>query len=240
VIIHRVAQETPEWLQLRLGLPTASEFFKILSPGGKKSDQRDAYMYRLLAEKITGAPLENVETKWMHRGQEEQDSAIRAYELMTEMETDQIGFITNDLGTYGCSPDRLVGERGLAEFKTPLAQTQIAYLLAKKPRTPDEKYKPQLQGQLLVAERDWVDIFAWHPTLASVLIRAERDEEYIALLENALKEFVDLFQDRYFYLDSMYGPFVRAAPQVQEDPYGLTQQDIDDIIADKFGAQCQQ
>lgn len=232
MILHTCAQDTPEWLQLRLGLPTASEFLKIVTPGGKRSDQQDGYMFRLLAEKITGAPLEDVETKWMRRGQEEQDSAIRAYELRSEIETDAVGFITNDAVTYGCSPDRLVGERGLAEFKAPLAQTQIAYLLTK---AVDEKYKPQLQGQLHVSERDWVDIFAWHPTIASVLIHVVRDEKYIALLATELDRFVDIFNERYLHLESHYGPFAKkAAPEKQEGIgyLGITDEDLREILAD--------
>jgi len=37
VIIHEVEQNTPEWLTLRLGIPTASMFDKIVTPAGKFS-----------------------------------------------------------------------------------------------------------------------------------------------------------------------------------------------------------
>ncbi len=53
-------QGTPEWLQCRIGIPTASEFSTVLAKGkdGGPSLTRAAYMRRIAAEIITGEPLE--------------------------------------------------------------------------------------------------------------------------------------------------------------------------------------
>jgi hypothetical protein len=54
--IHNVDQGSPEWHALRCGVPTASEFSKILTPKTMKlSEQAPAYMYRLLGEWMLGA-----------------------------------------------------------------------------------------------------------------------------------------------------------------------------------------
>jgi hypothetical protein len=42
MITHDVTQGSPEWLEARLGIPTASEFDKIITPTGKPSTQYEA------------------------------------------------------------------------------------------------------------------------------------------------------------------------------------------------------
>jgi hypothetical protein len=43
-------------------------------------------------------------------------------------------------------------------------------------------HKPQLQGQLMITEREWVDILCWHEIFPKVVVRVQRDEHFIALL----------------------------------------------------------
>ena len=52
MIIHPAEQGTPEWTQARLGIPTSSNFDRIVTPGGKATtgDRRINYMRKLLAE----------------------------------------------------------------------------------------------------------------------------------------------------------------------------------------------
>jgi hypothetical protein len=50
--IYRCEQGSMDWYRLRMGIPTASQFHKIVTPGGKLSEQRHAYMYRLIAERL--------------------------------------------------------------------------------------------------------------------------------------------------------------------------------------------
>jgi YqaJ-like viral recombinase domain len=66
----------------------------------------------------------------------------------------RVGFITDDNHTIGCSPDRLVGDEGLLEIKAPLPQTQVEYWISGE---VNERFRPQLQGQLYVSQRSWVD-----------------------------------------------------------------------------------
>jgi hypothetical protein len=151
MIIHDCVQGSERWHRLRLGIPTASCFSKIVTPGGKLSKQSDAYLRRLLAEWLYGAPLEDPEStyrsEWMQRGHDLEESAVHAYEFQTGHTAEKVGFVTDDDGKLGCSPDRLIGETGLLEIKVPAPPTHVGYMLT---GSIEQEYTPQLQGQLLL------------------------------------------------------------------------------------------
>jgi hypothetical protein len=84
------------------------------------------------------------------------------------------------------SPDRLVGDGGLLEIKAPLPHTQVEYWLSGE---VNERFRPQLQGQLYVSQRSWVDILSWHDVLPKVVIRVEPDEQFIEALDRQLQIF---------------------------------------------------
>lgn len=184
---YDVEQNTPEWFDVRKGIPTASEFHRILTPTGKKSAQATGYMEKLLAEIILGKPVQTFEkTPWMERGNELEQEASDYYEFENGVEVKKIGFCTDDLGLYGCSPDRLVGEEGGLEIKVVAPNTQVSYLLSGK---FDNDYKPQIQGTLLITGRKWWDWQSYCPEMPAVKFRIERDEAYIAELKAELEIF---------------------------------------------------
>src|SRR5262245_45091449 len=119
MIIHDVVQGSTSWLQLRAGIPTASQFDQIITPSGKPSKSAERYMLTLLAERLMGHPITENVSMWMKRGSEMEADAVAFYQLQTDSDTVPVGFITNDEGTIGASPDRLVGEEGLLEIKCP-------------------------------------------------------------------------------------------------------------------------
>ena len=187
MIIHEVEQGSPAWHELRAGIPTASEFSKIVTPAKwQPSEQAAGYMNRLVAELLLGHPLDSVGTEAMERGSDLEEKAALAYELKTGFETVKVGFVTNDEGTFGASPDRFVGEDGLLEIKCPLPGTHVGYCLS---RSIEKEKLPQIMGQLLVTGRKWCDIMSYCPGLPRIIIRVERDEEKIAILKAALEEF---------------------------------------------------
>lgn len=184
--VSHCVQGSPMWLKLRTGIPTASEFDSIITPGGKPSKSADRYMYGLIAERMMGhSRIESVST-WMDRGMQMEQEAVEFYEFQRECETAKVGFICNDSRTIGASPDRLVGEAGLLEIKVPAEHTHVSYLLSK---SVDQAYHPQVQGQLWIAERKWSDILSFHPEMPPSLIRVERDEEFIGKLSAAVTAF---------------------------------------------------
>lgn len=189
MIIHPVEQNTPEWEQLKLGKPSASEFHKIVTPKGKLSASATKYAYRLIAEEILQRPMESLEgLTWIELGKLQEADAAALYEFENDVKAERVGFITTDDRRIGASPDRLIGEDGLLEIKCVAPQTQVCNMI----NGMDGDYIPQTQGQLYVAEREWNDWYSYNLEFPPVKIRTYRDEAFIAILAQSLKDFCDL------------------------------------------------
>jgi hypothetical protein len=184
MIVHDFAQQSPEWWAIRLGKPTASRFKDIYTSTGKSAAGADGYMYGLIAEQVAGKQLESYSNEWMTRGTELEPDARNYYQLVRDVEVQQIGFVTNDAGTVGCSPDAL----GL-EIKCPAPHTHIKYLIDRK--CPAE-YVPQVQGSIWICEADHWDFMSYHPDLPPLIVRVERDDKYI----NGLSVEIDRFLEK--------------------------------------------
>lgn len=224
MIIHNVKQNTDEWLALRAGVPTASEFHKILTPGGKLSKQAEGYMYHLLAEKIVGHAIQSDSNQWMDRGHDLESEAVKSYEFVRDVETEKVGFITDDSCTVGCSPDRLVGEDRILEIKVPKHTTHVGYMIHGK---VEDDYYPQLQGQLWLTGRTSVDIVSYNPEIRSVVLTVARDEKYISLLAAAIESFVEEMDRQFARLLELYGPFERKVAEPVGGSFGVTDEDLE-------------
>jgi hypothetical protein len=190
MIIIDCLQNTPEWDAAHIGIPTASKFDKIISPTGQASKQWEAYAHEILAEEIIGRRVEGYKSPDMSEGQRREEESASYYEMQTDMDTRKVGFLLNDARTLGCSPDRLVGEEGLVEFKNPKHGTPAGYLLAERRGCEiDREYWPQLQGQLYISERKWVDIVSYYPGMPALVVKVERDEPYINSMAQMLSDF---------------------------------------------------
>jgi putative phage-type endonuclease len=179
-------QRTPEWYEERMGIPTASSFDKIITSKGDISASRTKYLYKLVAEKLSGTVETSYINDAMQHGIDTEAEARKVYELITLNDVEHVGFCLSDCERYGASPDGLVGEDGLLEIKCPKAETHIEYLLNGKLPTA---YFQQVQGQLLVTGRKWCDFMSYVRNLKPFIIRVGRDEEFIKKLEQALIEF---------------------------------------------------
>lgn len=170
-------------------MPTASVFSKILTSTGEASKSATGYMNELLADWYIGERVDQWEgNEWTERGNELEPEARRLYSYITGNEVTEVGFCRHDSLLTGCSPDDLVNDDGLAEYKCPKASTMISYILAGKLPT---KYKQQVQGQLWITGRKWCDFMAYHPNFEPLLIHVERDEEYIEKIEAKVSAFID-------------------------------------------------
>jgi YqaJ-like viral recombinase domain len=185
-ICHDVAQYSEEHDRLRLGIPTSSNFHKIITPQGKPSKQWREYACVLIAERILHTKLEFYNSPAMERGLIVEAEAADWYEFDRDVSAERVGFITDDMHTMGCSPDRLVGDDGLLEIKAPLPHTQVEYWISGE---ISERFRPQLQGQLYISQRSWVDILCWHDVLPKLVVRVEPDEKFIAVLDRELQIF---------------------------------------------------
>ncbi len=181
-------QGTEAWHQARLGIPTASEFATVMASGkgGGESKTRRTYMAKLAGEILTGQPMDNYTNGHMERGHAMEPEARDTYAFLSEEAVTQVGFIRN--GRKGCSPDGLVGDRGLLEIKTKLPHLQVDLIVCDA--FPPE-HRAQAQGQLWVAEREWLDFIAYWPGLPLFEKRTYRNEEYIKTIADAVDRFND-------------------------------------------------
>ena len=185
-LFHEVAQYSEEYDRLKLGIPTSSNFHKIITPEGKPSAQWRGYACVLIAEQILHQRIESYNSPAMERGLIVEAEAADWYEFDHDVTARRIGFITDDECTMGCSPDRLVGDEGLLEIKAPLPQTQVEYWLSGE---VSQRFRPQLQGQLYISHRSWVDILCWHDVLPKLVMRVEPDVKFIEALDRELRIF---------------------------------------------------
>lgn len=189
-------QNSADWHRARMGIPTASEFATVMAKGkgGGESKTRQTYLYKLAGEIITGQPMESYSNAHMERGHAMEQEARELYEFMTDQTCERVGFIRS--GRKGASPDSLVGPNGLVEIKTKLPHLVIEALF--RGEFPPE-HKAQCQGQLWVAEREWLDIAIYWPGMPLFVTTATRDEAYIRELSDAVDIFnaeLDIIVDR--------------------------------------------
>lgn len=202
--VYRCAQGSDMWNVLHIGKPSAGNFNKILTAGGRKSAQRKDYMYRLIAEVLLKEHLplkpttEERESKmyWLDRGIDMEPIARKAFEQEHDIEFESVGFVERN--GWGCSPDGLVaGKNEAIELKAPAPWTQMKYLLAKAddPEGPWKDYKPQVQGQILVGEFDCIHFYAYHPRMPRKYVLTLPDSSYMATLRQALDDFSGELKD---------------------------------------------
>jgi len=192
---HNVDQKSEEWIKLRLGVPTASDFDKIMTPKKMElSKSATKLAYRLIGEKLSPYLPERAESymsRAMEWGVQTENEARALYAMETDLVITNGGFCMTDDGHFGCSPDGLVGDEGGLELKCPEAGTHIEYLC--NGVLPDE-YKPQVHGQLIVTGRKWVDFMSYSINLPPFVVRVTPDLYTEQLKKMLYGEFLPLLE----------------------------------------------
>ncbi len=187
MIISPHEQGSEEWMCERLSLPTASCFKEIMTGSGQQSKSRMKYMYRLAGERISGERHSGYYGKSMERGNEREEEARKFYELTNGVSVGQVGLCYMDEEKlFGASPDGLVGDDGGFETKDAAPHVQAERL--DKGWTGAE-HKMQCMGNLLVSGRDWWDLQSYCRGMKPVVVRFERDEDFLRKLEIELRLF---------------------------------------------------
>lgn len=192
MIVHQCEQGSPEWFELRRGVPTASQFHRILTGKGKLSAGADQYICELIADKMRlGPPLVTYRSGPMRDGQATEAEARSWYEMEVDLDVQRVGFVTTDDGRFGCSPDSLVGDHGGLELKCPTGKVHAGYVLAGEhvPR----QYRPQVHGALAVTDRQFWDFLSYSAGMPPLLVRVCPDW-YTETLRDALELFWEKYQ----------------------------------------------
>jgi hypothetical protein len=181
VIIVDCQQNTPQWDKVRLGIPTASEFDRIITTTRTRSKEREKYLYELAGEKITGKRKKKYKNDAMDRGHEREDESRKTYEFITGNEVNLVGFcFFDEKKDFGCSPDGLIGEDGGFETKDTEPHIQLKRLDI---GWSGMEHFQQVQGGLLVTGRKWWDLVSYSRGIQPIIVRFERDEDFIKKLQ---------------------------------------------------------
>lgn len=187
MIISPNAQGTDEWKQDRLIIPTSSNFNKIVTSKGERSKQRIKYLYQKVGEAITGEPADNYTNSYMDLGTEREDEARREYEWQENVEIVQVGLCyLDEKKEFAASPDGLIGDRGGFENKNAIPSVQLERL---EKGWKGTEHIQQVQGNLMVSERDWWDLQSYSRGFERVVIRFLPDYEFIKKLKIEIKLF---------------------------------------------------
>lgn len=193
--IHNVEQGTEEWFKLKLGVPTASNFYRLVSPTGQLSKQIDGFSDELAIQKYTRKILGHYTNTDIQRGIDTESQAASYYQLITDADVKVIGFVTNDDETIGASPDRFSND-GLLEIKCPRPENHLNNLRNEM----DNKYIPQIQGQMWVCEKEWCDFMSYSEGLPPLIKRVYRDDAFIKKLEEQSKVLLEKIEEVYEFL----------------------------------------
>lgn len=185
-------QGSPEWLQSRCGIPSASRFAAVMAKikTGEAAERRN-YRTDLVVERLTGKPLESFTTAAMKQGTEREPFARMAYEARTGLIVQEVGFCLHDTIEAGASPDGLIDADGGLEIKCPERSAHLRYLLQ---TAEPQEYTWQIQGGMWITGRQWWDFASYNPdfpeNLQLLVRRIKRDDAAIARLEACVVAFV--------------------------------------------------
>ena len=157
-------QGTPEWLQSRCGMLTASRYADSL-PGSKgaETEKRKNLKLELLAERFTGKPTEFFVNNAMRWGTDNEPLARQTYMEFTGNHVEQVGLaLSTEIEFFGASVDGLVEDPdaglGNLEIKCPTSQTFFKWVIE---GVVPEQHKPQMLAQMAVTGRKWCDFVAF-------------------------------------------------------------------------------
>lgn len=187
-----IEQRSAEWFHLRAGSFTASRCSDLMARTKSGPSASRGNLIALLAvERLTGQPVETYRNAAMERGTELEAEARDAYSFAHGVAVAEVGYVPHPtIPNCGCSPDGLIGNDGLLEVKCPSSMAK--HLDALRSGSHAVEYRWQLQHQLFVTGRQWVDAVSYHPSfpdgLELAILRVNRDESAIAEIEKSVLE----------------------------------------------------
>lgn len=186
---------SPEHLQARVGRVTASRVDAVLSRSRDRKSEgatRRKYKAQIVAEILTGKPQESAfSNRAMENGLEDEPFGIGAYEAKLLVPVDRVEFVPHPkIARAGASPDGLVLDDGMAQFKCPEGHTHLAYLLEGVVPTD---YAPQMHWELACTGRAWSDFVSYcsaYPAPHNLfVVRLHRDESEIRRITAEITQF---------------------------------------------------
>lgn len=209
-----LVQGTDAWKAARLGRVTASRVSDLIAKTKTGwGASRANLMAQLIAERLTGVPSVDFVNSAMQWGTEKEPDARAAYAFLRDVDVVEVGFAPHPtIEMSGASPDGLVNDDGLVEFKCPNTANHIETLIS---QTIPGKYITQMDWQMACTGRQWCDFASFDPRLPPdmqlFVKRRERDDARIAELETEVRTFLAELDAKVAELIAAVRPTQRAA-----------------------------
>lgn len=181
-------QGSVQWLEVRLGIPTASEFGNILTPEFKvrEGEMPKTYLATKIAEAWLGHPLLDLNTFSVEQGTILEEECLPWLKLETDWPIERVGFILSDNEFAGCSPDGIVGDSFGLEIKCPAPHTHVKYLLN---GVVPKEYLPQIYGGMWVTGLTRWKFVSYRRKMPALILEVERDEAIMRKIGEAVTKF---------------------------------------------------
>lgn len=195
MIVYDVEQMSDAWFEAHLGVPSASQFSKLVTPAKMEpSKQIDDWAVELAAEKWgqvqANAWRGNADTE---NGLMAEEAGRALYEVLTGNPVVTCGYIQHPSLEAIASPDGLMLDKGGAlEMKTCAVKQHVRCL--QMDGCPSD-YLAQCQGILFVGKSDgieWVDLLMHSETLPSKIFRVEPIPRFQDLLQQQVERILEL------------------------------------------------
>lgn len=181
------SQESQDWMLARCGNFTASRAADLMVKlkDGRPGAERQKLLTLLAVERLTGCPVPTYQNAAMQRGIDMEAEARDAYSFAYGVAVEECGYVPHPtIPNCGCSPDGLIGAVGGVEIKCP--DSMAKHLDALRIGAHAQEYRWQLQHQMMVLGREWIDAASYDPRfpdgLHLAVKRVPRDEKAIAAL----------------------------------------------------------
>lgn len=191
-------QANPDWLALRAGKFSGSDFHQYLGIVDKGLPATaETALHKKVLESL-GETFTGVQTDAMARGNTLEPLAREAYVCQTFADVQEVGFVDWEHLRAGCSPDGVIyGDNGeiekILEIKCPEIVNFIKY--AESADNIPPLYKTQIQMLLLITGAKSCDFVAYHPNMRLVVHTIDADSEYQAKIVAALEKLNERYDE---------------------------------------------
>lgn len=179
----------PEWLALRAGKFTGSDFNQYLSivKKGELSDTAESNLYKKALESV-GYDFESIRSDAMERGTELESVARDEYIMQTFNDVQEVAFVDWEKLRAGCSPDGVIYTGGelkkIIEIKCPEIKNYLKMARGKIPPL----YECQMQFNMLITGAESCDFVIYHPDMRLIVREIHADADYQANILTALEK----------------------------------------------------
>lgn len=190
---HDVVQNSAEWLELRRGVITASQFKVVLRDSD--SETKGDLLYKLAGELLSGQVDEGFKSEAMRRGHEMELAARDHYAASHFCDVKSVGFVRRTIASQfgapplvvGCSPDSQIGPRRGLEIKTMKPSLLIRQI---EKGTPPIEHRAQIHGTMWVCGWDEMVLKTFYRGMpVSPEYKFERDDNFIREIREAVESF---------------------------------------------------